>query len=648
VNRATRGDGPGGAPGQNGADGLTRTLIAAFGLIWRAHPGAFAGRLAVAVLGGLTPVAAAWLLRAILDLLVSGHPRTGLLVAVVSLGAVGGLQALLPNIGQYLTAQSGRATQRHATAELFTAVTRLAGLRRLEDPRFHDRLNVAQQAGSNAPAQIFSTGMAIAQAVLTLTGFLVTLVVLSPVIAVAVLLAALPGIYGELGVSRRRAALISGLSQVQRRQYFYANLLTDYAAAKEIRLFGLGAFFKGRMLTELREIQRANQRVDRRELVVYSVLAALGAVVAAGALVWAVFAAARGKLTVGDISVFVAALSAVAASLALIIASWALGYQSLLMFRSYREIVAEEPDLPQPAHPVKATALRRGIEFDDVWFRYGPDQPWILKGVRFFIPYGQAVALVGHNGAGKTTLVKLMCRFYDPDRGRITWDGVDLRDIGLAGLRDRVSVVFQDFMTYELTVTENIGVGDLRRAASSQAVTTAAMRAGIHETLASLPRGYDTLLTRMYFDLADRDDPQTGMLLSGGQWQRIGLARALMRADRDLLILDEPSSGLDAEAEHEIHRGLRGDRGEHATVLISHRLNTVRDADRIVVLADGIIGEQGSHDELMAQSGIYARLFSLQASGYAAQAAQGQGGTGSGGTGSGGTGSGGTGSGGRA
>jgi ATP-binding cassette subfamily B protein len=216
--------------------------------------------------------------------------------------------------------------------------------------------------------------------------------------------------------------------------------------------------------------------------------------------------------------------------------------------------------------------------------------------------------------------------FYDPDQGAIRWDGVDLRDMDPADLRDRISAVFQDFMSYELSAADNIAVGDLRQASDREALSVAARRAGLHDTLAALPSGYDTLLTRTYFDLADRDDPKTGVLLSGGQWQRLGLARGLLRSNRDLLILDEPSAGLDAEAEHEIHSRLReGWAGEgrprHATLLISHRLNTVRDADLILVLADGVISEQGTHDALMARPGIYARLFSLQAKGYAAQPA---------------------------
>lgn len=598
-----------------------RVLGAAFVLSWRSHRSAFAGRLLVTVLSGLAPVAAASLLRAILDALTSGHPRGGLLTLVIALGAVGGLLAVLSDVGQYLSAQSGRAIQGRAIAELFTAMTRLAGLRRLEDPDFQNRLRMAQQAGSSGPSQMFSNCIAIGQAGLTLSGFLITLVILSPVMAVIVLLAAIPVIYAELGIARRRVAMISGISHAERRQYFYANLLSDHAAAKEIRLFGLGPFFRRRMLAELRTVQRAGERVDRRELAVYSGLAALSAAVAGGGLWWAVFAAVRGELTVGDLSLLVSALGAVATTLTVIITSAAMTYQSLLLFRSYLEVMAEGPDLVQPLHPVPARALCRGIEVDDVWFRYGPDEPWILRGVSFVIPHGQAVALVGLNGAGKSTLVKLMCRFYDPDRGRILWDGVDLRDFALAELRDRISAVFQDYMAYEFSASDNIAVGDLALAGQRESLTAAARRAGIHDALAVLPKGYGTLLTRAYFDMTDIDDPQAGVLLSGGQWQRLALARAFLRAGRDLVILDEPCSGLDAEAEHEIHRGLRRDRRGRTTILISHRLNTVRDADRIVVLGDGVVSEEGDHDALMARSGTYARLFSLQARGYAEQPA---------------------------
>jgi ATP-binding cassette, subfamily B, bacterial len=311
-----------------------------------------------------------------------------------------------------------------------------------------------------------------------------------------------------------------------------------------------------------------------------------------------------------------AALGAAGSSLSTIVSNAATAYQAVLTFRCYTDIVAEGPDLALSADPAPALPLRRGIEFDDVWFRYGPDRPWALRGVSFFVPCGQGLALVGRNGAGKSTLVKLMCRFYDPDRGRILWDGVDVRDMDLAGLRDRISAVFQDYMSYELSARENIAVGDLSLAEQDDSLAAAAGLAGIHDVLAGLPKGYDTLLTRTYYDLEDMQDPRIGVLLSGGQWQRVALARSFLRGGRDLVILDEPSSGLDAEAEHEIHSGLRAHRAERTTMLISHRLNAVRDADNIVVLVGGEVAEQGDHDALMARGGTYARLFSLQAQGF--------------------------------
>jgi ATP-binding cassette subfamily B protein len=594
-----------------------RGLRAAVVMPWRAHPGAFAGQLLIMVATGLAPVAIAWLLRAVLDDLTGAGRHGELLSLVVALAVASAVLEVLPSFGQYLAAQSGRAIERLATTELFGSVGRLAGLRRLEDPAFLDRLNMAQRVSTSAPGQVFTSISGAVQSALTVAGFLAALLVLNPVMAAVVLAATVPGLAAEAGVARRQAAMLEGISHAERRQYFYANLLSSLAAAKEIRLFGLGLFFHRRMLDELRVIQQAGQRVDRRQAVVYSLLAALSALVAGAGIWWAVSSAARGRLTVGDVSMFVAALGAAGSALTMIVNQAGMAYQAVLTLRSYTDIVAEGPDLALSADPTPACALRRGIEFDDVWFRYGPDLPWILRGVSFFVPYGQAVALVGRNGAGKTTLVKLMCRFYDPDRGRILWDGVDLRDMDLAQLRDRISAVFQDYMVYELSARENIAVGDLTLGQRPDALAAAARLAGIHSALTALPNGYDTLLTRIYADLADKEDPRTGVLLSGGQWQRVALARAFLRGGRDVVILDEPSSGLDAEAEYEIHSGLRAHRQGRTSVLISHRLNAIRDADHIVVLIDGAVAEQGDHHALMALSGTYARLFSLQAKGFA-------------------------------
>jgi ATP-binding cassette subfamily B protein len=243
----------------------------------------------------------------------------------------------------------------------------------------------------------------------------------------------------------------------------------------------------------------------------------------------------------------------------------------------------------------------------------------VLRGVTLTIPAGRSVGLVGKNGAGKTTIVKLLLRMYDPTGGRILWDGIDLREFHPGELRTAIGAVFQDFMCYDLTARENIGLGDL--ASAGRRIETAAAKSGAAAFVETLPQGYDTLLSRIFspgeFSPGEANAAEFGMTLSGGQWQRLALARAYLRVDRDLLILDEPSSGLDAEAEFEIHQGLRENRPGRTCVLISHRLGAMRDANALLVLSGGVVVESGTHEELMGVAdGCYSRLFRMQASGY--------------------------------
>ena len=595
---------------------LAASVRCALSLTWSASRWLVVALAACTVTAGLVAPAAAWAQRQVLDSLASRPAgQLGALLGWAGCLAVcGTLSVALPPASAYVTGQLRRVLGLQAQDRLFRAVNAFPGLRRFESPQFMDKLQVAQGTSQTGVVIVVSGIFTAAQSAVAAAGLLGALWLLSPALCLLVLATTGAAVAAQFALSRRGADLQWRLSPASRRQLFYSQLQTDTYAAKELRLFGLTSFLRERMLTEIRGINTEQRRLDRRTFVTQAGLALLGSAVTAGGLIWTVRQAWRGELPVGDVSLFVLAAVGVQTALSGVITALAGSYQALLVFCHYLDVLAAEPDLPIAASPRDVPPLRHGIEIRDVWFRYGDDQPWILRGVTVFIPRGASVALIGLNGAGKSTLVKLLCRLYDPDRGSIRWDGVDIKDVSPEQLRDRIGAVFQDYMAYALSAGDNIGLGDLARFDDHDARRLAASRAGLDGMIASLPFGYRTMLSRIYVEPGE--EAAAGVMLSGGQWQRVALARGLMRADRDLLILDEPNSGLDADAEHDIHQRLGQIRAGRTSLLISQRLAAVRSADIICVLSQGQVAEQGTHAELMAAGGEYCRLFTLQASGY--------------------------------
>lgn len=580
-------------------------MSTALALVWRAGRAQAALLVALSVAIGFAPVSAAWMVKVFADRLDGGNlvlPALGIAASTLVLLAV-------PAVLTYLRAELERRVAVLVNERLFTAINAQPGLRPFEDPVFHNRLQLAQQGGETAPPIVLAMGMTLVESGVTLVGFAASLLLVSPLVALLALAAAAPGLVVERRLARAQADLAFTLSPHDRRKLFYGNLQTDDRAAKEIRLFGLGTHFLQRMLREFRTLNDASRRMDRTVMSRQVAVAAFTALLGAAALLIVAGQAADGQLGAGDVFVVVAAIAGVQTAANGMVTTAGHLLEAVLLLGHYRAFLAaadREPDGGEPCPP-----LRDAIELHDVWFRYSEAHPWVLEGVSLRIGRGEAVALVGLNGAGKSTLVKLLCRLYDPERGSITWDGADLRTFAVGSLRRRVATVFQDFMEYDLTAAENVALGDLERMDDRPAVRRAAEGAGVAAAIEALPAGYDTLLSRIF---AGEDG--AGVELSGGQWQRIAVARMLMRPDPDVLILDEPSAGLDAEAEHDLHQRLLARRAGTTSVLISHRLSAVAMAERIVVLGGGRVIESGAHAELLEANGEYARLFNLQASGY--------------------------------
>ncbi|MEO3874364.1 ABC transporter ATP-binding protein [Nonomuraea sp. B12E4] len=587
-----------------------RTGMAALTLPFRSAPMTATTALALTVLAAAAPASGAWLTMLLVNELTAGVAGTGraMFLAIASAIAGGLAIALLYLVGHLSEVVRHRVTMT-VESRLFQRVATLPGLRHIEDPAFHDRLRLAEQAAQEAPGTVSQFAQELVRSVVLLTSFAGALLVVWPPMTLLLLASMVTAVLARLATARREAAGEEAWVATDRRRLFYRALLTDVRAAKEIRLFGLGTLLHTRMIDSLATVSHARLSAARRGVLVQSGLALLGAAVTGVGTVVVATNVVTGGSPVGDLVLFLGAVAGVQTGLSAVVLQLGEAGRAVRLFGHYLDVLDTGDDLPAGTGTPPPPAT---IELRDVWFRYSEDGSWVLRGVNLTIPAASAVGLVGVNGAGKSTLVKLLCRFYDPQRGTITWGGVDIRELDVAALRARIGVVFQEFMTYDLTAAENIGIGQVPHLDDRSRIVAAARAARADDTVAALPNGYDTVLSRTHTD----DGERAGVTLSGGQWQRVALARCLMRTDAELIVLDEPTSGLDAEGEQRVHSTLRRHAKGRTRLLISHRMSALRGAELIVTLVDGRIAEQGSHDELMDAGGEYARLFRLQAGSY--------------------------------
>lgn len=593
-----------------------RAVLVALRIAWRGHKSALLAITALTIVGGVLPVGGAWAGKLLFDELGRGGQADGgrvILVAAASAAAVA-LAAVIAYVSGHLMAVAQAAIGLLAADDLYRRVNSFVGIAPFEDPEFRDRLELAQQASQHAPFSLLTATVSAAHSVVGIAGFAGVLFAMEPTVGLLMLAAAVPELAIQVVLARQRARAAEEATSVFRTRFMFQLLLTDVRAARESRLFGLGDLFRGRMSTALHRANEIELRAGLRTASAQSGLSVASAVVTLAGTVIAVRGVLRGELSLGDVTLYLGAMAALQSGLSGIMSQLGEVGMAMRLFGNYVSLV--HPRSPSPGELRNGTRqagpMRDGLTFEDVWFRYTPEGPWILRGVSLTVAAGSSVGLVGVNGAGKSTLIKLACRFYDPERGRVLWDGVDIRELDAASLRLRMGAIFQDFMAYDMVAAENIGVGDLAHLDDLPRIREAAGRARVDDALSRLPKGYRTMLSRSYRD--DEDDD--GATLSGGQWQRVALARSLLRAEADLLILDEPTASLDAEAAQQVSDTLRDLRRGRASLLVSHRLSALRRSDRIIVLDGGVIAEIGDHDTLMTLGGEYARLFELQAADY--------------------------------
>jgi ATP-binding cassette, subfamily B, bacterial len=494
---------------------------------------------------------------------------------------------------------------RHISTSIMEHASKL-DLTRYEDPLFYDKMERARVQGTDRVMLIQMTGRLI-QDVIGALSLALGIVFFSPWLLLFLIACVVPAFLGETHFAFIGYSLNFEQTPARRQMDYLRILGGSRESAKELKLFGLGPFLVGRYKCISDELHEQNVRLARRKLFFGAFLTVLGTVGYYGGYAYVIYETVMGRLTIGQLTFLAGAIAGASAGIQAVFTTFSGIADQALFMTDLVDFFAVQPTIQsKPGALVAPRPIRQGVEFRNVSFAYPGSRRQVLSSVNVRIEPHERIALVGENGQGKTTIVKLLTRLYDPTEGQILLDGVDLREYNLDDLWKEIGVIFQDFVHYEMTASENIGVGRIEEANNPFRIRAAAMKTFAEKVIQKLPKGYDQLLGKRF---------EGGVDLSGGEWQKIALARAYLR-DAQLLILDEPTAALDARAEHEVFQRFAELTQGKMSLLISHRFSTVRMADRILVLQKGGIAEEGQHDQLVKDGGIYAEMFELQAANY--------------------------------
>jgi ATP-binding cassette subfamily B protein/ATP-binding cassette subfamily C protein len=483
-------------------------------------------------------------------------------------------------------------------------------LRHFEDADVYDKMQNARREASTRPLSLVMQTFAIAQNAVTLTALSGLLLRVSPVSVLVVVAASIPAFLAEAQLSADSFRLWTWRAPEGRRLNYLEWILTRDTHVKEVKLFGLGPLLLGRYRTLFRKFFEEDRRLALRRMRNGLAFGAVSLVAFYGMYALMAGRAARAEISLGDLTLYIAVFRQGQGAIQAVLQAVGALYEDALFMSNLFDYLAiptggEAPRILPPRAPPRG---RPGaVEIRDVSFRYPGRKEWALRNVTLTLAPGEKLGVVGENGAGKSTLVKLLLRLYDPTEGEIRLGGVDLRDMEPRELRDRIGAVFQDFVRYQFTAAENVGLGSPAHVEDRARVVEAARRGGASALIEALPSGFDTVLGGWF---------EAGHELSAGQWQKLAISRAFMREEPELLIFDEPTAAIDAAAEHDLFERFQALAADRSAIVISHRFSTVRIADRIAVLHAGRLEELGSHRDLVARGGRYAHLFHLQAQGY--------------------------------